>query len=284
MCQERIVTINGVRLWTAVQGEGHPMVLCHGGPGGYDYLGPVAEMVDDVCQVVRYDQRGSGRSDVAGPYDVATFVDDLEGLREHFNFDRWIVVGHSWGAGLALAYAVRFPTRTTAIVHVSGTGIDVRWHEEYRRNRLALLGDADGEEFQHLRTLRDQSVGEQRERILKRFEALRRKTDAHDPARADDLPAFDEYPTSDEVNRLVAADWDACTANPEFRRKVCSLQIPALFIHGAADPRPAHFIEALAAQLVHGEFRAITKAGHYPWIEQPDAFKAVLRTFVANTC
>ena len=37
------------------------MVLCHGGPGGYDYLAPVhADTVSDVCQVVRYDQRGSG--------------------------------------------------------------------------------------------------------------------------------------------------------------------------------------------------------------------------------
>ena len=45
MYQEEILQINGVRLWTAVQGEGIPMVLCHGGPGGYDYLGPVADMV-----------------------------------------------------------------------------------------------------------------------------------------------------------------------------------------------------------------------------------------------
>lgn len=73
------------------------MVLCHGGPGGYDYLAPVANTVSDLCEVVRYDQRGSGRSQPIGPYDVATFVNDLETLRKHFNFERWIVGGHSWG-------------------------------------------------------------------------------------------------------------------------------------------------------------------------------------------
>lgn len=81
--QEQVLQINGVRLWTTVQGKGIPMVLCHGGPGGYDYLSAIADTVSDLCQVVRYDQRGSGRSQPVGPYDVSTFVDDLEGLRKH---------------------------------------------------------------------------------------------------------------------------------------------------------------------------------------------------------
>lgn len=96
MSQEQVLQINGVRLWTAVQGTGQPMVLCHGGPGGYDYLAPVADMTSDLCRVIRYDQRGSGRSEPAGPYDVSTFANDLEGLRKFFNFERWVVGGHSW--------------------------------------------------------------------------------------------------------------------------------------------------------------------------------------------
>ena len=71
MSQEQVLQINGVQLWTAVQGKGPPMVLCHGGPGGYDYLAPIADMTSDLCQVVRYDQRGSGRSQQVGPYDVS---------------------------------------------------------------------------------------------------------------------------------------------------------------------------------------------------------------------
>ncbi len=58
---EQILPINGVQLWTAIEGEGTPTVLCHGGPGGYDYLAPVADMISDVCRVVRYDQRGNPR-------------------------------------------------------------------------------------------------------------------------------------------------------------------------------------------------------------------------------
>ena len=50
MSQEQILQINGVRLWTAVQGTGQPMVLCYGGPGGYDYLAPVADLNQDTIR------------------------------------------------------------------------------------------------------------------------------------------------------------------------------------------------------------------------------------------
>jgi proline iminopeptidase len=280
--KERRYSINGVCLWTAIQGRGLPMVLCHGGPGAYDYLEPVAAMVDDLCQVLRYDQRGSGRSQAAGPYDVATLVQDLEGLRKYFGFAQWIVGGHSWGAGLALAYAVQYPHRTTAVVYISGTGIDPRWHDEYRRNRLAALGDAERQEFQRLRTRREHACGEERDRLQRRLRMLSRQTDVFDVRRVDDLPSFREHPTSEQVNQQVGSDWEACIEQPAFRRAVYSLSMPVLLFHGAGDPRPARYIEALAARLVDGRFHCISEAGHFPWIEQPGQVRASLRTFIAE--
>ena len=282
MYQEEILLINGVRLWTAMQGTGQPMVLCHGGPGGYDYLAPVADAVSDVCQVVRYDQRGSGRSQPIGPYDVQTFINDLEGLREHFNFERWIVGGHSWGAGLALAYAVRFPARTIAVLHIAGTGIDPRWHDEYRENRLRMLSESEREEYQQLRSQREQVEGADEERILARLRALSRKTDVFDSHQVDNLPSFDEYPVSSEANEKVGADWKRYTTDSKFQRAVYNLSMPVLFVYGACDPRPCHFIETLATKLSHSRFVSIPESGHYPWIEKPDEVKAALRQFVVD--
>ena len=283
MPQEQILSINGVRLWTAVQGEGIPMVLCHGGPGGYDYLSPVADMVSDLYQVIRYDQRGSGRSQPIGPYDVSTFVDDLEGLRKYFNFERWIVGGHSWGAGLTLAYAVRFPTRTIAVLHIAGTGIDARWHDEYRENRLNALSESEREEYQRLRAQREHTKGAEREQILDRLRTLSRKTDVFDPNCVDDLPNFDEYPVSNEANEKVGVDWKRYTEDSRFQRSVYNLSMPVLFLHGACDPRPSHFIEILASKLPCGTFASIPESGHYPWVEKPKEVKASLRQFVRDS-
>ena len=282
MSQEQILPINGAYLWTAVDGIGEPMVLCHGGPGGYDYLAPVAHTVSDRCQIVRYDQRGSGRSQPIGPYDVATFVNDLETLRKHFNFERWIVGGHSWGACLALAYAVRFPARTAAVLHIAGTGLDNRWHSEYSANRLNALTESERAEYQQLRAQREQTVGIEAERILDRLRALSRKTDVCDPNQVDNLPSFDAYPVSYEANEKVGADWKRYTADSEFRQSVYNLPMPVLFLQGACDPRPIHFIKTLAAQLSQNRFVPIPEAGHYPWIEKPDEVKAALKQFIID--
>jgi proline iminopeptidase len=217
-----------------------------------------------------------------GPYDVSTFVDDLEGLRKHFNFERWVVGGHSWGAGLALAYAVRFPTRTIAVLHIAGTGIDDRWHEAYRENRSNVLSESEREEYQCLRAQREQAKGADGEQILNRLRALSRMTDVFDPNQVDNLPSFDEYFVSNEANEKVGADWKNYTKDSRFRQSVYNLSMPVLFLHGACDPRPVHFIETLASKLSHSTFVSIPESGHYPWIEKPDKVKTALRQFVVD--
>ena len=280
--QEQILPINGVQLWTAVEGKGTPTVLCHGGAGAYDYLAPVADMISDVCSVVRYDQRGSGRSQPVGPYDVSTFVDDLEGLREHFNFERWVVGGHSWGACLALAYAVRFPMRTIAVLHIAGTGIDMRWQEEYRENRLNALSESEREEYQHLRAEREHVTNTEWDWIRDRLRFLSSKTDVFDPKRVGDLPSFDLHPISHEANEKVGADWKDYTKDSRFRQSVYNLSMPVFCLHGACDPRPSHFVETFASELSCGAFASISEAGHYPWVEKPDEVKTSLRGFISN--
>lgn len=53
------VPVSGGRLWTVRQGRGPALILCHEGPGLWDYLAPVAGMIDDLVSVYRYDQRAS---------------------------------------------------------------------------------------------------------------------------------------------------------------------------------------------------------------------------------
>lgn len=115
------------------------MILCSGGPGCCDYLEPVAAMVDDLLHVYRFDPRGCGRSSEVGPYDLTTAVSDLEAIRVALGETSWIVGGHSWGATLALAYALRHPARTVAIAYISGAGIqnDRDWHAAYHEGRNA---------------------------------------------------------------------------------------------------------------------------------------------------
>lgn len=86
---------DGVELWANERAPpGVPLVLCHGGPGMWDNLGPLAALLDHDRQVVRWDQRDCGRSGGAdGPFSLAQSLADLEAVRQHLGISRWIVGG-----------------------------------------------------------------------------------------------------------------------------------------------------------------------------------------------
>lgn len=128
---EQLIEVAGAKLWTTRQGEGFPVLLSSGGPGCCDYLAPVAAMIDDLAEVFRWEQRGCGRSEAAELYSLEQCLDDLEGLRKTFGLERWVIGGHSWGANLGLIYALEYPERTAAVIHLSGTSFDEDWKAAY---------------------------------------------------------------------------------------------------------------------------------------------------------
>jgi len=93
-------------------------------------------MFDDLADVWRFEQRGCGRSQARTGYDLATCLSDLEAIRSDLGFERWLIGGHSWGANLALAYALARPERVEGLVYLAGPGLqnDRDWSEAYHRN------------------------------------------------------------------------------------------------------------------------------------------------------
>jgi proline iminopeptidase len=94
-------------------------------------------MLEERVRVLRWEQRGCGRSTADGRYDLATTLDDMEAIRRHHGFSRWIVGGHSWGADLALAYAWHYPKQTAGLVAISGGLLskDRSWSEAYHAGK-----------------------------------------------------------------------------------------------------------------------------------------------------
>src|SRR5678815_3929746 len=137
---ERFVAHEDFTLWTIAQGAGDPVILCNGGPGCCDYLQPVADMLTDLFMVIRFEQRGCGRSSSAPSYTVESSFEDVDVVRRGYGVDRCILGGHSWGADLALIYALAHPQRVTALLCLSGGRMnnDREWHDAYDRNRVEV--------------------------------------------------------------------------------------------------------------------------------------------------
>lgn len=163
---ESFVVSDGVSIWTTLDGEGPPVMLCNGGPGCCDYLGPVAGMLDGVAQVVRFEQRGCGRSQHAPPYDIKTCLTDLESTRAHYAFDRWVIGGHSWGADLALIYALEHARHVAGLICISGGRVhnDREWHAEYERGK-----EQEGEHVPRFDYPPNMEVNRQLSRSWKRY-------------------------------------------------------------------------------------------------------------------
>ena len=279
---EQHVCANGVSMWTATQGCGPPVVLCHGGPGIYDYLGPVAAMIDDVATVHRYDQRGCGRSDEVGPYDVRTFVDDLDALRAYWGYQAWTVIGHSWGACLALLYACHYPERTERLVYMSGTGIDPAWHQEYRRNREAKLLPADRERLRLLNEERLTATGKELERVEDEASSPLNRTELYDVRRLGDVSRYDRFPINYSLNEALCAEMKQMEDAGGLGSRVSQIRAPTLVLDGEGDPRPRWARAQLAELIPTSRHTTIAGAGHEPWIEQPEATARVLRDFLVD--
>lgn len=163
---DSFIISDGVSIWTTRSGEGFPVMLCNGGAGCCDYLGPVAGMLDDVARVIRFEQRGCGRSQQAPPYTIETCLTDLESVRAHYGIDRWVVGGHSWGADLALIYALEHTERVAGLICVSGGRVhnDREWHAEYERRK-----EREGEYVPHFDYPPNMEVNRQLNRAWKRY-------------------------------------------------------------------------------------------------------------------
>lgn len=98
--------------------DGTPIVFLHGGPGSGCQTAHRRLFPEDAY-LMMFDQRGAGRSlPKRSRADNTTdhLIADMERLRAHFGIDKWIVVGGSWGATLALAYAQRHPRHVLGLV------------------------------------------------------------------------------------------------------------------------------------------------------------------------
>ncbi|WP_338832479.1 prolyl aminopeptidase [Bradyrhizobium sp. 27S5] len=98
---------------------GVPAVYLHGGPGSGCQPDHRRLFDPERFHAVLFDQRGCGRSRPKGSRDHNTtqhLIADMEKIRERFGFARWMVVGGSWGATLALAYAQAHPERVSGLV------------------------------------------------------------------------------------------------------------------------------------------------------------------------
>jgi pimeloyl-ACP methyl ester carboxylesterase len=124
----RRISVRDVSLYVDVIGRGSPLALMHGGPSADLWTLAAFRRCADQLTLVFYDHRGNGRSEGA-PVSSMTWENltaDADALRAGLGFDRWAVLGHSFGGHVALEYALRYPDRLSHLALLDTAG-ESRW-------------------------------------------------------------------------------------------------------------------------------------------------------------
>ncbi len=135
------IPIRDTSLFVEVVGQGPPLLLMHGGPGADHWSMLPFRRLADQFTLIFYDHRCNGRSRGA-PVSSMTWENltaDADALREKLGYERWAVLGHSFGGMVALEYALRYPDSLSHLI-LFDTGGDSRWQQQNGPDILAKRG------------------------------------------------------------------------------------------------------------------------------------------------
>jgi proline iminopeptidase len=270
----------GVTIWYEVlgSGSGTPLIVANGGPGfDHRYLlcGDVWDTLAKGRRVVFYDQRGNGRSSElkeGQPCGLAEQIDDLEALRSHLGFDKFDLLGHSWGGYLVMAYAARHPERLAHLMIVDSAAPKIQdtvflfknVYPETTARQDALAFDVElGDEKAIAADLHEYSS------ML-----------FHTPqARDAYLARSSSFVYRPRVNKAIWADIQRFDLNPELPK----FDFPTLVVTGRYDFNVAPSVAWAIHRAIPGsELAVFEKSGHLPFCEEPGPFLSRVEAFLSK--
>jgi proline iminopeptidase len=260
-------------LFSVRNGRGRPILVIHGGLGlDHGYMRAL-DRLTDVAEFIYVDVRANGRSPRAGveAMTLESIAGELDALRAELGFERWTVLGHSFGSFVALTYAIRYPDRVAGLVVVASAPsfehapaiakhIDDRNQPAAAAALLAALGTAPAS---------DAEFGEVWRQILPLyFHAWNARY----------LAAFAE--TAYSAPGYVRGNELLATYN--VRAALDKISAPTLVIAGDDDfVTPADLCSAvLAKSIPQAQLSVIRDSGHFPHLETPVAFDAEVRAWL----
>jgi pimeloyl-ACP methyl ester carboxylesterase len=260
-------------------GKTGPLVLVlHGGPAACGDVVAVAKGISHSFRAIEPWQRGSDSQ----PLTVARHVADLHELVVELDSPSPpAIVGHSWGAMLALCYAAKFPTEAGPIVLVGCGTFDkaarVRMHE--------ILENRTDDDLRDRLLRMSTATTDPASRFIQEFKMTRHLFD---------FEPIDAYPNENEfepfdlkANEETWSDMLRLQSEGIYPKAFSNIESPVLMLHGQYDPHPGKMIrDSLIRHIPQLEYCEWERCGHYPWIERAtrdDFFMSVCEWLTTKT-
>jgi proline iminopeptidase len=280
----RHLDVGDTRLWVVERGrpDGVPLLVLHGGPGldhheFADYLDPLGDLV----RLVLVDLRAQGRSDRdsdPSTWTIDQMAHDVDALGRALG-SRYAVLGHSFGAFVALAHAVELPGAAAATIVSCGVP-SFGWLDGVEANLAAF-------EPEHLRE--QVAASWAREETVATPEEFAELMHDQEPFHfADPLdPRIPDYQRrtagtvyAPDVLRAMAASG---YGGLDVEDRLGAVTQPLLALAGRHDRTcPADAAGVIAAGVPTGRAVVFERSGHMPFVEEQDAYLDAVRGFLAG--
>ena len=278
-----VVAVDGTRLAYVELGEGAPLLCLPGGPGRASaYLEDLGGLSAERT-LVRLDTRATGHSEVPADPSSLRFdrlAGDVEALREHLSLDRVDVLGHSAGCLVAQAWAAAHPERVRSLVLVTPTD---RLQGGHRSDVAAIRTTRSGEPWyaeaaEAQAALADAPPAQQ--------QALVRATRPFFYGRWDERTQAHAATADRQSSKRAELGFGAGIEDVDLTGMLgalAQLDAPVLVVGGERDALTGvASVELVAGSFLRAQTAVLPGAGHFPWVDEPAAFRAVVSVFLAG--
>jgi pimeloyl-ACP methyl ester carboxylesterase len=266
----RTFAVAGLRVNLEEWGEGPPVVLLHGLTGSRAYLRPFAERLARTHHVVAVDLPGHGGSDMLTPFSFTGAARLMAAAVARVGVERPVVIGHSFGAPLAVAWAAEAPV--AGVVACSPVGMialqlrRARWVLPFHR-ALAATEPLWGGAAAWLPVTR---------RLVFGWFVGMASLEGVDPAMGREM-LRDAGRAAPVVPGVLPA-----LATLDLAALCAAVDVPASVIWGDLDRSGWESGPPLAAAL-HAPEVVLPGVGHMPMLEAPYAFSVAIAEFLSAT-
>jgi proline iminopeptidase len=279
------VQLSNASLYYEIKGEGSPILLLSGGPGlSSKQLSTLRDSLSQKYKCILFDQRGTGQSHTS-PLDSTTInlkqsVEDISSLLKKLKLDRVTIVGHSWGAMLAVNFAIAHPSQINKLVLIGSGPLAFSDFVIQQDNIIARATRAEREYIERLQDSISQAKSPSESAAYrKQFGKQFLRLISYDAMRIDSI--FEEVSKSKLNPKMQILMWqDLQRMNYNVKSKIGSLNFPTLVICGRQDP--IGLFPSIYLKELNNKFNLVwvEKSGHFTWLEQPGAFYLELFKFL----
>jgi len=285
--RESRIVVGKTSLYSREIGRGQSIIVLHGGPDfDHRYLLPDLDRLADTYRLIYYDQRGRGLSaDQVQPEDVsmASEIEDLDRVSQHYGLESAVLLGHSWGAVLALEYALRHPERVSRLILANPAPASTQDVALFRKFYAEKMGAAlkrqreivDGAAYRE----GDPEAVAARYRL--NFRPAFYRADEYEKLMTAMKAAFFAQGKEGILkaraveNRLMRETWEK--EDYDLLPKLRNLNVPTLVIAGDQDFIPISVQEHIARAVPHGQLVVLKNCGHFAYMECPGEVRAALQ-------